>query len=316
MRCLMAECKVCNKEFGSDRQLHAHLKAHKMRVVEYYQTQYPRLDKHDGKVIKFKTKEQYFSSDFNSRANLRDWIKSVSREEAQDYCRKILADRKEKKNLEYAPTQVELRSLLIPPIQFYNDLFGDYYELCEELGFKNKHLNGGEIVSGSEYKKPGYKIYIDTREKMPLEFSGIETEVRTLKFGDYAFSDEAASCKCYIERKSASDFIGTLSGGYDRFCREIERAQQAEAGFVVLVEELLHNCLAFNTLPHIYKKGTKVTPEYLFHNVRKLSQDYPFIQFLFVKNREEAAEMVKKIFTTGCVFKKIDLQLAYDNKKL
>lgn len=312
----MVNCKVCGKEFESDRKLHAHIKAHSMRVVEYYQSQYPRYDRYDKKIIKFKTKEQYFSSDFNTRTNLKKWITSVPKEEAQAYCRDLLAKRKEKKNLEYSPTQVELRTLLVPPIQCYNELFGDYYKVCEEIGLKNKHVNFDGIVYGSEYSKPGYKIYVDTREKMPLKFKDVETEVRTLKFGDYAFSDETASCKCYIERKSISDFIGTLSGGYDRFCREIERAEQANAGFVILVEETLNNCLGFNYLPHVYKKGTKVTPEYLFHNVRKLAQTYPFIQFLFVKGRVEASETVKKIFTSGCVFKKVDLQLAYDTKKL
>jgi hypothetical protein len=111
--------------------------------------------------------------------------------------------RKEKKGLEYSPTQVELRTLLVPPIQYYNELFGDYYELCEEIGLKNKHANSSEIIYSSEYAKPNCKIYINTREKMPLKFKDVETEVRTLKFGDYAFSDEAASCKCYM--KSLTD---------------------------------------------------------------------------------------------------------------
>jgi len=312
----MVKCKICEKEFETDRQLHAHLKAHKMRVVEYYQSQYPRYDKHDNTIIKFKSKEQYFACDFNSRTNLKNWIKSAPKEEVKDYCKKLLIDRKEKKNLEYAPTQVELRTLLIPPIQCYNELFGDYYDLCTELGFKSNYYNFEKVITGSDKNKSGTKIYIDTREKKPLRFEGIDTEVRTLKFGDYAFSDEEASCKCYIERKSVSDFIGTLSGGYDRFCREIERAEQADAGFVILVEEMLSKCLSFNYLPQVYKKGTKVTPEYLFHNVRKLGQTYPFIQFLFVKGRVQASETVKKIFTSGCAFKSVDLQLAYDTKKL
>ena len=311
----MVKCKVCEKEFDSDRQLHAHLKAHKMRVIEYYQSQYPRYDKFDNSIIKFKSKDQYFASDFNTRTNLKKWIKSAPKDEVKEYCKSLLIKRKNKKNLEYAPTQVELRTLLIPPIQCYNELFGDYYDLCTELGFKTDYFNYDKIITGSEINN-SKKIYIDTREKKPLNFKNVETEVRTLKFGDYAFSDEEASCKCYIERKSTSDFIGTLSGGYDRFCREIERARQANAGFVILVEETLSNCLGFNYLPHVYKKGTKVTPEYLFHNVRRLGQTYPFIQFLFVKGRVRAAETVQKIFTSGCAFKSVDLQLAYDTKKL
>ena len=123
------------------------------------------------------------------------------------------------------------------------------------------------------------------------------------------------TCNCYIERKGIGDFIGTLSGGYDRFTREIERAAEAEAQLIVLVEESLSNCMGFNYLPHVYKK-TKVTPDYIFHNVRKLIQTYPHIQFLFVKGRVEASETIKKIFTCDCAYKKIDLQLAYDTKML
>ena len=74
------KCKVCDKSFDTERQLHAHLKAHKMRMAEYYQTYYPRHDKHDGKIIKFKSKDYYFENDFNSRTNLRLWLKNQEKE--------------------------------------------------------------------------------------------------------------------------------------------------------------------------------------------------------------------------------------------
>ena len=127
----MVKCAICNKEFENDRKLHAHLKAHKMRMAEYYQTQYPRYDKYDGKIIKFKNKVQYFESDFNSRTNLRMWLKNSTIEEAKQYCKEILESRKNKKDLIYSPSQVELRTLMFPPIQYYNKIFGDYYKLCE-----------------------------------------------------------------------------------------------------------------------------------------------------------------------------------------
>jgi len=311
----MVKCKVCGKEFQSDRQLHAHLKAHKLRVAEYYQTYYARYDKYDNSIIKFKNKEQYLSSDFNSRITLKKWLKEASTEEARTYCSELLVNRKEKKNLTYSPTQVELRTILSPPVHYYNELFGSYYELCSSLGYKNKFHNPTKISYGNIYDNPNNKIYIDTREKMPLKFKGIDTEIKTLKFGDYALNSKEATCNCYIERKAIGDFIGTLSGGYDRFTREIERAAEAEAQLIVLVEESLSNCMGFNYLPHVYKK-TKVTPDYIFHNVRKLIQTYPHIQFLFVKGRVEASETIKKIFTCDCAYKKIDLQLAYDTKML
>ena len=48
-------CKACGKEFQTERQLHAHIKVHNLRVVEYYQKFYPRHDLYDGKIIKYKT---------------------------------------------------------------------------------------------------------------------------------------------------------------------------------------------------------------------------------------------------------------------
>ena len=311
----MVKCAVCGKEFESDRQLHAHLKAHKLRVAEYYQTYYARYDKHDGSIIKFKNKDQYLSSDYNSRITLKKWLKEAPAEDAKAYCKELLVNRKEKKGLTYAPTQVELRTILSPPVHYYNELFGSYYELCESLGYKNRFHNPRKIVYGKIGDDPNHKIYIDTREKLPLKFKGLETEIKTLKFGDYALNNREMTCNCYIERKGIGDFIGTLSGGYDRFTREIERAAEAEAQLIVLVEESLSNCMGFNYLPHVYKK-TKVTPDYIFHNVRKLIQTYPHIQFLFVKGRVEASETIKKIFTCACAYKKIDLQLAYDQKML
>lgn len=311
----MVKCAICGKEFQTDKQLHAHLKAHKLRVAEYYQQEFPRHDKFDKSIIKFKNKEQYLSSDFNSRITLKKWLKEASEAEAKQYCSELLAKRKEKKNLTYSPTQVELRSILSPPVHYYNELFGSYYELCDSLGYENRFHNPRKISYGSIYDDPSYKIYVDTREKKPLKFKHFKSEIKTLKFGDYALSSKEDTCNCYIERKAIGDFIGTLSGGYDRFTREIERAAEAEAQLIVLVEESFSNCLGFNYLPHVYKK-TKVTPDYIFHNVRKLIQTYPHIQFLFVKNRTEASETIEKIFTCGCAYRNIDLQLAYDTKIL
>ena len=47
-----------------------------------------------------------------------------------------------------------------------------------------------------------------------------------------------------------------------------------------------------------------------------MSQKFPTIQFLFVDGKRESARVIEKIFTSGCVHKKIDLQLAYDEGKL
>jgi ERCC4-type nuclease len=141
-----------------------------------------------------------------------------------------------------------------------------------------------------------------------------------LDYGDYAFSSPEASCKAFIERKAVGDFLATISGGYDRFIREINRSVEDGASLIIIIEQKLSNVLYFNQQRkkhggRVYSK-VKATPEFIFHRVRALSQEFPTIQFLFVDGKRESARVIEKIFTSGCVGKKIDLQLAYDTGKL
>ena len=310
------KCKECDKKFSSERSLHSHIKAHDLRVVSYYQKFYPRHDLYDGSIIKFKSKKQYFERDFNSRTTQRKWIESQSKDDARKYLKKLLENRIEEKDIHFSPCQVELRSLLVPSIVFYEKYFDDYYQLCEDLGLKNKYKKVDNIITGDHYRKnEDLKIYIDTREQKPLDFD-FPTEARTLKFGDYTLSDKSVTCNCYVERKSLADFISTISvANHDRFCREIERAKEDKANLIILVEDSLPHAMSFPFLPYISKK-IKVTPEFIFHKVRNAIQNYDHIQFLFVKNREEASRVTEKIFFSGCIYKDIDLQLAYDKEIL
>tara|TARA_Y100001937_G_C7136550_1_gene340302 strand:- start:13303 stop:14241 length:939 start_codon:yes stop_codon:yes gene_type:complete len=309
------KCKVCGQEFETERKLHSHLKKHDLRVASYYQKYYPRYDLHDGKIIKFKSKDYYFSREFNTRTNQLKWLNSLPDEEAKEYLKKLLLERKEKKNLIYSPSQVELRTTSIPSVISFEKKFNDYYKLCESLGFKNKYKNIENIATASIPKTKDLKVYVDSREQLPLKFN-LPTEVRGLKFGDYALSEKSLTCNCYIERKSLSDFISTISvQNYDRFCREIERAYENAANLIIVVEDTLTNALSFPYLPHISRK-IKVTPEFIFHQVRDMIQKYDHIQFLFVKGRKESVRVIEKIFFSDCVYKDIDLQLAYDKKIL
>ena len=308
-------CKVCSKEFSSDSSLHRHLRLHKLRVEDYYHKHYARLDLYDKSLIKFKNKEQYFDTDFNSRINLKKWINESDSEKVKVYIKNLLEKRRLKKNLTYSPSQVELRSLITPPVKIYNNFFGDYYKLCQDIGFQNRFSKLESEIKSNVNNLNDCFIYIDSREQKPLKFN-MQSEVKCLKFGDYALSDKDLTGNCYVERKSVNDLIGTLSGGYERFLRELVRAKEANAYLIILVEESFSNCMSFNYLPHVFQKGTKVTPEYLFHNVREIIQNHEHLQFLFVDGRKEASRVVEKIFSCGHIYKKVDLQYAYDEKML
>jgi hypothetical protein len=307
-------CKVDGREFKDEKSLHLALKSYGLNKVKYYQTYYERRDLLTGELINFKTKEQYFNSDFNDKNNMKKWLKEQSLEKAQEYTKQLLAKRKEEKKLTYSPCQVELRTIMAPSIISYNKLFNDYYDVCSSIGLENKFIHPSNIIHQFKNKLNSKDtIYVDTREQSWLKFN-IPFEIKTLSFGDYSCSNN--NCNCFIERKSLSDFISTLSvGNLERFKNEITKAKKDNAYLVVVVEEKLSNALSFQYLPHISKK-IKATPEFIFHNVRQLLQEFDNLQFLFVDGRKEMLRTIESIFASKCFYKKIDLQLAYDMKLL
>jgi len=307
-------CKIDGKEFKDEKSLHFALKGYGLNKVKYYQTYYERRDLLTKELINFKSKEQYLNSDFNDKNNMKKWLKEQPVDKAQEYCKQLLIKRKELKNLIYSLSQIELRTIMAPSVIYYNKIFKDYYDVCSSLGLENKFIHPNLI--GDHFKnKLNQKdiIYVDTREQSWLKFN-IPFEIKTLPFGDYACSNDNRGC--FIERKSLSDFISTLSvKNYDRFKNEIEKTKKNNSYIIVMVEESLSNALSFPYLPHISKK-IKATPEYIFHNVRELLQNYDNLQFLFVDGRKEMTRLIEAIFASKCFYKKIDLQLAYDMKVL
>ena len=99
----MAKCLICKKSFGLDKELHMHLRSHGIRMAEYYQKYFPRKDLHDGEIIKFKNKEYYFSRDFNTKTNLKSWLKKQNEEKKKEYCSNLIRKRiEEKKNTSFS----------------------------------------------------------------------------------------------------------------------------------------------------------------------------------------------------------------------
>ena len=307
-------CKIDGKEFKDEKSLHFALRGYGLNKEKYYHTYFPKKDLLTGETINFKTKDQYLNSDFNDKNNMKKWLKEQPLEKAQEYCKNLLIKRKKDKNLMYSPTQIELRTIMSPSIIFYNKIFDDYYDICSTIGLENKFIHPNNITSQFQNKLTTKDtIYVDTREQSWLKFD-IPFEIKTLSFGDYSCSNE--NCNCYIERKSLSDFISTLSvKNFDRFKNEIEKAQKNNSYLIVIVEEKLASALSFQYLPHISKK-IKATPEYIFHNVRSLIQEYSNLQFLFVDGRNEMKIAIESIFASKCFYNKVDLQLAYDMKLL
>lgn len=302
-------CKICNQKVENDKHFY---KFHQIKMAEYFQKFWPRFDKLTKEEIPFKNKDQYFDTDFVNKTNLSKYIKTVDREEVKKYCVDFLLRRKEKKNLQYFPSQVELKSLIAPTMTSFFNLFGcDYYKLCEEVGLKPRFSTvlNEKVSIGS----PSGLLLIDSREQKPLKFSKTKLKIQKLEYGDYTFLPNPYNI--FIERKSLKDFISTLSRDIDRFKKEIERAKENNAYLIILVEDSLCDCLSFNYLPYI-SKFSKLTPEFIFHNVRELLQSYLNIQFLFVSGRGAASKMVETVFLSGLDFRSFDNQFALERKLL
>ena len=87
-------------------------------------------------------------------------------------------------------------------------------------------------------------IVIDTREQAPWAFdpSDAVTEVHGLGAGDYALLEDCEKVKgrktlavrFAVERKSLDDYIGTISGGWDRFQKELDRMELFPARVVIV----------------------------------------------------------------------------------
>ncbi|MCL2105123.1 MAG: ERCC4 domain-containing protein [Kiritimatiellaeota bacterium] len=90
-------------------------------------------------------------------------------------------------------------------------------------------------------------IVIDTREQTPWGFDAAFANVRTgtLRTGDYALDGDA----CFaIERKTLGDFLGTISSGWARFCKEVYRAKEAQFPAFPIIVEGVFSSVCFQVL--------------------------------------------------------------------
>jgi hypothetical protein len=296
-------CKICGEKVLA---LNHFYRSHGIKLEDYTIKFFPRIDILDKTPILFKTPEQYFSADFNNRNNLKKYLKGISKDLAIEYCKSLIIKRIQEKNLQYIPLQIELASLpCFPPVHFLLSLF-DYYDFCRSLGLKDRIDNNFKSLNMSELSDNDF-IIVDSRENSVLKFE-VPYKVEKLNAGDYAFNRNP---NIVFERKSLPDFCSTLSGGLERFTRELERAQESGIYVVMIIENKLQDAMCFNHLPWMKRVKTKATPEFIFHNLRSLIQTFPRFQPLFVDGRKQAMEYIMKGFLSGDTFTKIDLQLMY-----
>jgi hypothetical protein len=302
-------CKECGQTFKSERSLHAHLKKHNLTVAEYYTQFYPRLNLLTGKPLPFKNKEEYFNKDFSSRGQMIKWL---SEEKDSQKVKKYIIDklryRIECKEMKKAPCALDLELSDLPPLDFYRQAFGSYGRVCAALDVPPTHPD--PIVKNffEEHKDcDDMKIFIDTREQKPLRFK--RSEGLKLDFGDYTTGGDMYSYT-YIDRKSEADFKSTLSVGFERFKKELERAREFNSFLYVMVESSIDKIKKNNVFaPH------KVNMPYIFHNTKLLSREYSDVcQFLFSGGRKASEYLIPRLLKFGKTLWTCDMQYYIDKK--
>ncbi len=142
--------------------------------------------------------------------------------------------------------------------------------------------------------RPELKIIIDTREQRPWAFgSEYKTRVDTLRTGDYAIEGDELFA---IERKSLDDFLSTISTGWERFQREIDRMDLFVAK-VVIVESDFDKCCFISydngELRPPMHQHFKLLPAFISKRIAQLTMQS--VSVLFAGNAHLAAGLALTI---------------------
>jgi hypothetical protein len=299
-------CKVCGSKLDKKHPW----TSHKIKLVDYFLKYYNKRDLLTGDILPFKGDiETYLFNDFVNKNNLKSWLKRQGEQKQKEYLKELLVKRKELKGLSKQLSQFESRDLMMPAISYYIKTFGNTYaELCQVLGLQiiynyNQALEFGDIGD--------FIVNIDTRESKPLQFNG-EVNISTLNVGDY--SCDKSIQKIVVERKSAADWSGTVSKGYDRFIREILRAKEQGIYLVMVIDSSYGDLQAINYLPHT--KYIKANKEFLFKRTRDLFANYDNFQAVAVDGRDKASQLIEKLFCLKTPIQSVDLQYFVDIEAL
>jgi ERCC4-type nuclease len=304
---------VCEKEAGSEKDFVKHLRSHKVRVADYFNTYCPKYDLSTGDPIVFKSLKQYLNTDFNLRSSMIQWIlHEAETAQARSYAKELVRRRVEEKGLKYAPSTVEARTSMLPAVVCFDMLGLDYNSVCKDLSLRTKYDYNQRLEFVSAPKD--FRILIDSREQNAIKFE-CQQVISKLDFGDYTCGNDGIFKNIFIERKDVHDFMSSFTKSIDRLKSEFNRAKELEASIVVLCEYPLNKLLNIEGNPEL-NKYTSITSEYLFHNVKEICQEYQDVQFLFVNDRIEAQRAIEKILLMKNNIRTVDLQYQFDNRKL
>jgi hypothetical protein len=300
-------CKICGSQYNSQQQILSHIKSHQQTAEKYFPLNFNKKDLHTGELIKYKSFEQYFLVDFIDKRNMKQWLQSVDKRVACDYLKSKLETYCRIKQLTKAPTQSELKTISCLPKAdtFMYVCEQEFSEICRSLGLKNNFNYSVKHTQQDFTKYTGDEIVVDTREQQPLKFKGLNIINSKLECGDYAKSTES---KVVVERKSLGDFYSTLSGGFERFKREMARA--AEMGiYIVVVTEC-----QLKTVLYAKRRFGACSGDYIMHHMRQLCREFDNIQFVFADGKAEASKKTLFILEMNELVRNIDIEYWFEQE--
>jgi hypothetical protein len=299
------ECKECGDSFVSLRSLHAHIKKHGKFLGDYYVENYARKDKLTGKLIPFKNYDQYFATDFINKGNMKKWCETAPRPEVKDFIVTTLQKKVEAKGLSGGPPSTYLQTAGIPDMDMCKKVFGSYSALCKQFGMLP--MLSGQLPNHFHNDYSNTPILIDTREQKPLFFKNSES--LKLDVGDYATGGDLYDYT-FVDRKSYQDFCATVTNGYGRFVKELERCKSLGCFLFVVVE------VAFGDMWAVNAKGyKKFRLDYVYHRMREIQAKYSdCCQFVFSGSRRDSEELIPKILVLGTKLWDVDVQYFWDKQ--
>lgn len=270
-----------------------------MLLGDYYVKHYQRRNKLTGDLLPFKNFEDYFEKDFSQPHQIFEWCEKNPRPEVRSYLLDLLRKRVEKKSINYGPSYLDFVSAGMPSVDAYKEYFGSYTEACKECGVKP--LLGSHLPK--EFWKDYSNVYIlvDTREQKPLTFK--KSEIMKLDVGDYAVTGPLYDYT-FVDRKSFTDFCGTLTVSYNRFAKELDRCRELGCFMFIVIDEKFEDMEETNK--RSYKKFKL---DYVYHNMRSIQETYSdCCQFVFSGSRENSIEIIPKLLVMGKKLWKTDIQ--------
>jgi hypothetical protein len=295
------KCKECGQEFKKLRGLHGHIKKHGLKIDEYYYKYFPRFDLYTHKPIRFKSRDQYLTADFNSAANFKKWCEKEPPHIVKKYFTGQIKLKIQEKNEKNMMGQVHLKSYKMPDLLFIEDLYGSLNRFYKELNMGPKlHEN----ITENFYKSyENVEIWVDTREQNPLKFKN-PTKLIKLDCGDYTVGGENFN-HTFVDRKSANDFVSTMTVGFERFKNEIERCKSVGGHLFVVIEASMERV----EREMMFLKS-RTSASLVWHNMREIIRQYgDHCQFVFSGSRKNSEILIPKILVCGKDLWETDIQL-------